>query len=305
MPFLSLSSPRNRASLVVVLLLLELMTILWLRRSSSERAPSVFPSLSQEQEPPYLLHRVIHQKKSKFSNPEGHHERIEDHVEELKEKSGAKEDKPTTNEHGNGQISKPMDKTIPDQHHHHQSVPDTSEKIRKPDQIEPKPTIPMPTLPNKVVAPSVKLTEDNRPKANKKTRTRKAKNAKEKGKNNKPQKSILERKLGQLIPALDENGVIIEDHFISPRDSDGDGIPDYYVLLRPSTNRYMMDVGLFDEDAVVPPAPAVLSAVIIASHPTAIPIVDPVVLVSPMEVSPSPSALTPPPPPLPPPAPVV
>ncbi|KAG0349694.1 hypothetical protein BG005_010819 [Podila minutissima] len=299
MPFLTLSNPRNRASLVVVLLLLELMTILWLRRSSSERAP-VFPSSSQEQEPPYLLHKVIHQKKSKFSNPEGHYERIEVQAEELKERSGAKEDKPTPNEHGNGQNREPMAKTIPDQHHHHQPVPDTQKKIRKPDQTEPIPTIPMPS-PNKVVAPSTTLTEDNRPKANKKTRTRKSKNAK-KGKNSKPQKSILERKLGQLIPALDENGVVIEDHFISPRDSDGDGIPDYYVLLRPSTNRYMMDVGLFDEDAVAPPAPGVLFSVIIASQPTAIPIVDPVVPVSPLEAPPP--AATPPPPSPPPPAPV-
>ncbi|KAF9568841.1 hypothetical protein EC968_002862 [Mortierella alpina] len=67
-------------------------------------------------------------------------------------------------------------------------------------------------------------------------------------------KSTKERKLAQLIPALDENGVVIEDHFISPRDTDGDGIPDIYVLLRPTANsRYMMDVGLFDEDSVLPP----------------------------------------------------
>ncbi|KAF9959790.1 hypothetical protein BGZ70_008757 [Mortierella alpina] len=69
-------------------------------------------------------------------------------------------------------------------------------------------------------------------------------------------KSTKERKLAQLIPALDENGVVIEDHFISPRDTDGDGIPDIYVLLRPTANsRYMMDVGLFDEDIVPPPPP--------------------------------------------------
>ncbi|KAF9953174.1 hypothetical protein BGZ72_005625 [Mortierella alpina] len=69
-------------------------------------------------------------------------------------------------------------------------------------------------------------------------------------------KSTKERKLAQLIPALDENGVVIEDHFISPRDTDGDGIPDIYVLLRPTANsRYMMDVGLFDED-IAPPSPA-------------------------------------------------
>ncbi|KAG0025716.1 hypothetical protein BGZ82_009878 [Podila clonocystis] len=196
------------------------------------------------------------------SNLEGQYERIAVQVEELRERSGAKEDTPTTNEHGNGQNSEPMTKTTP--------------------SITPK--------------------KDNKPQANKKTRSQKSKNAKEKGKNNKPQKSRLERKLGQLIPALDENGVIIEDHFISPRDSDGDGIPDYYVLLRPSTNRYMMDVGLFDEDVVVPPAPAVLSSVILSSQPTAIPavdfVVDPVVPVSPME-APPPAATPPPPPPAP------
>ncbi|KAF9160554.1 hypothetical protein DFQ26_005401 [Actinomortierella ambigua] len=73
-----------------------------------------------------------------------------------------------------------------------------------------------------------------------------------------------ERKQGQLIPVMDENGVEIEDHFISPRDLDGDGIPDAYVLLRPTDNsKYMMDVGLFDEDTAamammvpVPPKPS-------------------------------------------------
>ncbi|KAF9312558.1 hypothetical protein BG003_006144 [Podila horticola] len=153
----------------------------------------------------------------------------------------------------------------------------------------------MPSSPSKFTAPNITPTEDSRLTASKTTRTQKSKNAKEKGKNSKLQKSRLERKLGQLIPALDENGVIIEDHFISPRDSDGDGIPDYYVLLRPSTNRYMMDVGLFDEDVVVPPAPAVLSSVIIASQPTAIPVSDPVAPVSPIE-APPPAAPPPPPP---------
>lgn len=87
-------------------------------------------------------------------------------------------------------------------------------------------------------------------------------------------KSTKERKLAQLIPALDENGVIIEDHFISPRDTDGDGIPDSYVLLRPSGNsRYMMDVGLFDEDLVppppppVPPVPPVSTAALVTAAP--------------------------------------
>ncbi|KAF9277056.1 hypothetical protein BGZ68_009565 [Mortierella alpina] len=87
-------------------------------------------------------------------------------------------------------------------------------------------------------------------------------------------KSTKERKLAQLIPVLDENGVVIEDHFISPRDTDGDGIPDIYVLLRPSANsRYMMDVGLFDEDIVppppppVPPVPPVSTAALVTAAP--------------------------------------
>ncbi|KAI9237472.1 MAG: hypothetical protein BYD32DRAFT_416338 [Podila humilis] len=285
MPFLSLSNPRNRASLVAVLLLLELMTILWFRRSPvNERDPSAFPaSPLQEQDLPFLLHRVTH-KKSKNSYSKGHHERIEVQVEELKERS-AKDDKSTTREQGQGQNNELMAKNIG--HHHHRPVPDTPEKLRKPDHIEPTTTIPTVSLPSKVVAPNNKLREDSKAKTTKKTKNQKSKNAKEKGKGNRPQKSRTERKLGQLIPALDENGEIIEDHFISPRDSDGDGIPDYYVLLRPSPNDYMMDVGLFDEDVVVPPAPAVLSSVILASQPTAISEA-PALPVSPMEAPPAP-----------------
>lgn len=285
MPFLSLSNPRNKASLVAVLLLLELMTILWLRRSSvNEHNPSVLPaSPLQEQDLPFLLHKVTH-KKSKNSYSERHHERIEVQVEELKERS-AKNDKSTTKEQGQGQNNEPMAKNI--DHHHHRPVPDTPEKLRKPDHIEPTTTIPTPSSPSKVVAPSNKPKEDSKAKTTKKTKNQKLKNAKEKGKGSRPQKSRTERKLGQLIPAQDENGETIEDHFISPRDSDGDGIPDYYVLLRPSTNKYMMDVGLFDEDVVVPPAPAVLSSVIIASQATAVPEA-PAIPAAPMEAPPAP-----------------
>ncbi|KAF9137928.1 hypothetical protein BGX30_009767 [Mortierella sp. GBA39] len=75
-------------------------------------------------------------------------------------------------------------------------------------------------------------------------------------------KSTQERKEAQLIPVLDEHGATIEDHFISPRDSDGDGVPDYFVLIRPSSDngKDMMDLGLFDEVVVAPvlaPAPVV------------------------------------------------
>ncbi|KAF9153574.1 hypothetical protein BG015_003110 [Linnemannia schmuckeri] len=67
-------------------------------------------------------------------------------------------------------------------------------------------------------------------------------------------KSTQERKQAQLVPVLDEHGNTIEDHFISPRDSDGDGVPDHFVLLRPFADnaKDMMDLGLFDDDVVVP-----------------------------------------------------
>ncbi|KAG0366291.1 hypothetical protein BGZ54_005571 [Gamsiella multidivaricata] len=82
-------------------------------------------------------------------------------------------------------------------------------------------------------------------------------------------KSTEERKLAQLIPALDENGMIIENHFISPRDTDGDGTPDSYVLLRPAADsEYMMDIGLFD-DEIVAPVPAALSSEFTARDPAA------------------------------------
>ncbi|KAG0222308.1 hypothetical protein BGX31_009236 [Mortierella sp. GBA43] len=80
-------------------------------------------------------------------------------------------------------------------------------------------------------------------------------------------KSTEERKLAQLIPAVDENGHLIEDHFISPRDSDGDGIPDFYVLLRPTVNsEYMMDIGLFDDETMAPaPVPPTATVTVTAT----------------------------------------
>jgi len=70
-------------------------------------------------------------------------------------------------------------------------------------------------------------------------------------------KSTKERKLAQLMPVLDEYGVVIEDHFISPRDSDGDGVPDYYVLLRPSSSidTAAADIGLFEDEVTKAPLP--------------------------------------------------
>ncbi|GJJ75538.1 hypothetical protein EMPS_07896 [Entomortierella parvispora] len=61
-----------------------------------------------------------------------------------------------------------------------------------------------------------------------------------------------EKKSSQLIPVMDEEGEAIKDHFVSPRDIDGDGTPDSYVLLRPAMGKqkYMMDVGLFDETLI-------------------------------------------------------
>ncbi|KAG0307916.1 hypothetical protein BGZ98_009482 [Dissophora globulifera] len=124
-------------------------------------------------------------------------------------------------------------------------------------------------------------------------------------------KSTEERKLAQLIPALDENGVIIEDHFISPRDTNGDGIPDSYVLLRPNANsKYMMDVGLFDDDIPLPqpkpiPAPVSASAPVPASAPApvAVPVPVPALALAP---APAPApALAPAPAPASAPAPVL
>lgn len=85
-------------------------------------------------------------------------------------------------------------------------------------------------------------------------------------------KSTQERKQAQLIPVLDEHGATIEDHFISPRDSDGDGVPDYFILLRPSSDngKDMMDLGLFDEE-VVAPVPAPASAVAAVALPSVVP----------------------------------
>ncbi|KAG0235224.1 hypothetical protein BGW42_005688 [Actinomortierella wolfii] len=96
-------------------------------------------------------------------------------------------------------------------------------------------------------------------------------------------KTREERKQDQLIPVVDENGVVIEDHFISPRDLDGDGSPDTYVLLRPTDNsKDMLDVGLFDEDvaavAAVAPAEQKLSSTTLptpSSSPSHTPILQP------------------------------
>ncbi|KAG0051406.1 hypothetical protein BGZ83_003792 [Gryganskiella cystojenkinii] len=98
-------------------------------------------------------------------------------------------------------------------------------------------------------------------------------------------KSTKERKLAQLIPAVDEFGVVIEDHFISPRDSNGDGIPDFYVLLRPSTGSND-DIGLFDE-----PAPQRPFGAVPPSNPpsTAIPLPPAQALSTPAFVSPPPA----------------
>ncbi|KAF9907044.1 hypothetical protein EC991_011348 [Linnemannia zychae] len=96
-------------------------------------------------------------------------------------------------------------------------------------------------------------------------------------------KSTKERKQAQLIPVLDEHGVTIEDHFISPRDSDGDGVPDYFVLLRPSGDN-VMDLGLFDDDVVapvaaIPPATAVGAPPVV---PASKPVVGPITVTQPI-----------------------
>ncbi|KAF9422059.1 hypothetical protein BGZ94_008657 [Podila epigama] len=337
MPYLSLSNPRSRASVVAVLLLLEFVAILWLRQSpaANDHNPDMFqadPQSRETNEQPYLLHRVVAhvQKKTRNTNTEedARRSRIAEQRKILEERSKstrarqeietAKTDTPsntakdTSDNNGGSNKDQPEESKGRQRHHHHRLRPSASdskpaEKIKNAAEIDSSSSnSASKTTTRTTVAststysrPSTSQTQSSStggasgkpskdsetkttPSDSKKTKNEKKKSIKGKGtKDNKGkgkseetvQKSRAERKLGQLIPAVDENGAIIEDHFISPRDSDGDGVPDYYVLLRPSTNpKFMMDVGLFDED-IVAPKPAVLSSIIIASHPTAVPVV--------------------------------
>ncbi|KAG0209899.1 hypothetical protein BGX33_005278, partial [Mortierella sp. NVP41] len=115
-----------------------------------------------------------------------------------------------------------------------------------------------------------KAIKDNRNnKSNKGAKSAKAKHPNEVKNQRGGFKSTQERKQAQLIPVLDEHGVTIEDHFISPRDTDGDGdgVPDYYVLLRPSTDNSMVEMGLFDDDVTAVPAPPAPPVILAAAIP--------------------------------------
>ncbi|KAG0340721.1 hypothetical protein BG004_006295 [Podila humilis] len=290
MPFLSFSNPKNRVPLVAVLLLLEFMAILWLRRSpANDHTPTEFPPFkTEDSQQPYVLLRTVSriQRKPKNSQ-EMAADGIEAQMKTLKGRSAVVLDQGAisigeqrikqqekeflditsgTTLQQEQQFQQQREQQQQHRHHHHHRAPavetKSTGKLGKPDDVIGTMSMSTPATPQSQAAqPTIISSKVGKSsKRNKMIKNVKSKkgNAKDKGNNRQAivQKSRAERKLGQLIPALDENGVIIEDHFISPRDSDGDGIPDYYVLLRPSTNKYMMDVGLFDEEGAVPPVPA-------------------------------------------------
>ncbi|KAI8599304.1 hypothetical protein EDD21DRAFT_445476 [Dissophora ornata] len=282
MPLLSFSNPRNRATLIAALLLMEFMAILYLRESGPRDASAwgaktatLFNSASTHDRYPVQDDLQYRQQQQHHRGQVRHEEggyrdaaaraaaeaiQMGDPVIVLRARGTAGSNT------GAGESKKQRAKPGRHQHqvHHHvhvQSPPETgvesnqssTEPIKRPSITQPS------TTKDDETRRSSKINNKKQKKSTSKSINKHR--AQEKNRRG-GFKSTEERKLAQLIPALDENGVIIEDHFISPRDSDGDGIPDYYVLLRPTENsKYMMDVGLFD-DEIVQPAPAVLSSVI-------------------------------------------
>ncbi|KAF9131461.1 Chromatin structure remodeling complex protein sfh1 [Mortierella sp. 14UC] len=312
MPFLSLSNPRSRASLIASLLLLVFMAILWLRESSSKDGSSrksLFNPGSQQQQQQYVEqeellllqakkhlltqqqqkeHRREEKKGDRFAAPvvAGSGKETRQYQDDRKTK-----DATTTGNNINDQGSESQQQK--DHHHHHVAAaaaktpvtPTTmtmsqSGSKRASERIKSKVSslaAAVPSIPKacKVIKGSNKNNKSN----NGRKAAGKAKHPSEIKNQRGGFKSTQERKQAQLIPVLDEHGVTIEDHFISPRDSDGDGVPDYFVLLWPSGDN-VMDLGLFDDDVVVPvaaapafapaPAPAVVLPVGPASKPVVV-----------------------------------
>ncbi|KAF9109080.1 Chromatin structure remodeling complex protein sfh1 [Mortierella sp. AM989] len=292
MPFLSFSNPRNRATLIVALLFVEFMAVLWLKdskhvsESSRVRRSLYNPGSSHDrhivQDDLYYrqqTHRNDHIENiqhlqyggrrgdvyrglsTKFRMPEESKIDIRARVGSVAE-SGAI----ISEEKGSHGRELKLGQNVGNSAVSEKSEPSTLSSIPK-------------------------SSKDNKSsKNNKKQKAAKSQKSKKQQRRRHPAheknqrggfKSTEERKLAQLIPAMDENGVVIEDHFISPRDSDGDGIPDFYVLLRPTANsKYMLDVGLFDDVIAAPaqasvqaPVPAPASAVltsVVATSPAAV-----------------------------------
>ncbi|KAF8984323.1 hypothetical protein BGZ46_008302 [Entomortierella lignicola] len=245
MPILSLSNLRNRATLIAMLLLLESMAIFWMRDSTpiGSEGSRVRRSLYN----PGSSHDRHHaQDNLSYRQQMQHNEHID-----LGARAGSvaesgafiNEEKGSHSRHLQaGQATESLEK----------SLPSTS-------------TSSVPKLPSKDInSKSEKNIKKHR--AAKTQKSKKQQQPRRHPAHEKNQrggfKSTEERKLAQLMPVMDEHGAAIEDHFISPRDTDGDGIPDMYVLLRPTANsKYMLDMGLFDDEVVPAPAPASAAAV--------------------------------------------
>lgn len=292
MPFLSLSNPRSRASLIAAFLFLEFMAVLWLRESSPKESVGRASLFNLRSQPPQQKQQGHHLHK----DVEVLLQVKEHHVSTTKQED-IRFAEPVVARSGKGAEGQMQGDTMMRQdtggnnsNKDQGSIEQQEQKGRHPHQWSAE-TTPTATTTVNNQSTSKRATERIKskvsslaaaaaasiPKAHKVIKnnnkgTKENNNRKSAGKGKHPNelknqrggfKSTRERKQAQLIPVLDEHGATIEDHFISPRDSDGDGVPDYFVLLRPSADngKYMMDLGLFDDDIVVPaPSPLPVTA---------------------------------------------
>ncbi|KAG0250238.1 hypothetical protein BG011_008560 [Mortierella polycephala] len=300
MSILSLSNPRNRATLVAVLLLMEFMAILWLRDSSpaeSARTPTlhyVQDDLQYRQQEQHL--RQGQRREDIYIYGSTDRDSTGSERIGLRVRAGSvpavRPVPPTVSSSGtmerkdDAQDGPRLQQSQQGQQHQQRQNVRTSNSASPEEQSSTS------------SASISKPTKSGQSSNSSKKQTKTSKSTKSKGSHHQHHhrrphpaqvknqrggfKSTKERKLAQLIPVLDENGAVIEDHFISPRDSDGDGIPDVYVLLRPTANsKYMMDVRLFDEDAAPPRAAVAPPKAKPAKPPVIASIIGPVVALSP------------------------
>ena len=314
MPFLSLSNPRSRASLIVAFLIFELLAILWLRESSpkdgSGQRPSLFSAKTRQQhlqeeevlhlhikkqqsrhqpaspaaaaaeiqqqkrDPPLIQHEQ--RMEGQYTGPVVARSKIAQDNQEAKDATTTTSDSSgSSSSNNNGNREQGSGEKQKGHHQLDREAKLTATKInqsisRKAGQsiksrVSALAAAAVASIPKarKIIkesssssSSSTKNRNNNNSRSNKNRKSTASKHPSEAKNHRGGFRSTLERKRAQLIPVLDEHGVTIEDHFISPRDSDGDGVPDYFVLLRPSTEnaKYMMDMSLFDDDTVVVPA---------------------------------------------------
>ncbi|KAK3814997.1 MAG: hypothetical protein J3Q66DRAFT_401971 [Benniella sp.] len=272
MPLLSLSNPRNRVTLIAALLVMEFMAILWLRESrpniNSHQASSVLPEPSHNRYHVQddLQYRQLQQHQGQ-ARREDRYEKTDPRSSSkeldqagLGTKDGAGSDMVGRDNTSSAERTPPLRQRQQQQHAYHSPPQQTA--------IEPEQMIVA-----AAIVPSSSGTESAKtlpspPKASSKV----ANTIKRLGKkiSIKKPKAFKSRKPATKS-TVDETGHLIEDHFISPRDTGGDGVPDFFVLLRPTANsKYMMDVGLF-EDEIAVPVPAVLSSVVASAPATGVP----------------------------------